>query len=96
MLIGFAVESLLKGLYVTTRSNVQNIKDLGELFIPGSRHDLIAIAETLNEQPLSLSFSKEEHDILSVLEHVVLWYGRYPSARNIDHLIPMDDCGFFK
>jgi hypothetical protein len=28
MLIGFAVENLLKGLYVTTRNNVENVKDL--------------------------------------------------------------------
>ncbi len=96
MLIGFAVENLLKGLYVTTLSNVKDVKDLKELFIPGSRHELIPIAEALKEPPLSLFFSEEDQDILSVLEHVILWYGRYPSARNIDDTIPMGDGGLFK
>jgi hypothetical protein len=58
MLIGFAVENLLKSLYVTTRSNMENVKDLKALFIPGSRHDLISIAEVLKEPPLSLFFPK--------------------------------------
>jgi hypothetical protein len=96
MLIGFAVENLLKGLHATTRSNIENVKDLKELIIPGSRHELTPIAEALKEPPLSLKFSKEEYDILSVLEHVILWFGRYPSATSIDDLIPRDDNGFKK
>ena len=97
MLIGFAVENLLKGLYVVNaKISVENVKELKTLRIPGSRHDLIPIAEALKDPPLSLGFSKDEQDILSALEHVVLWFGRYPSARDLDDLIPMDASGLFR
>ncbi len=95
MLLGFAVENLLKGLYVTTVLSFTDIKDLKQLSIPGNRHELSPIAEAI-AKPLGLTFSKDELDILNVLEHVILWFGRYPSARNIDDLIPMDETGIFK
>jgi len=68
---------------------------LKQLSIPGNRHELSPIAEAI-AKPLGLTFSKDELDILSVLEHVILWFGRYPSARNIDDLTPMDATGTFK
>ncbi len=95
MMLGFAVENLLKGLYVTTR-NTEKIKTLRQLEIPGTRHELLPLADELKKSPLSIDFSKGERDILSVLEHTILWSGRYPCAVDIDDLIPIGDDGAFR
>jgi hypothetical protein len=95
MLLGFAVENLLKGIYVTTLENVKDIKDLSDLKLPGGRHELEPIADALRSK-LKVEFSEHEIDLLHALEHMVLWAGRYPSARNIDDLIPADEMGGFK
>jgi hypothetical protein len=95
MLLGFAVENLLKGLYVSTLERVEDIKDLSELKFPGQRHELEPIALAM-KGALKIKFSQQEVALLHALEHVVLWYGRYPSARNIDDLIPTHEAGFFK
>jgi len=95
LLIGFAVENLLKGLYVT-KCQTNKIKNMNAPNIPGSGHQLLPIIEELQGSPLSFTFSTEERDILDVLEHTVLWSGRYPSARDIDDLIPMNEGGGFK
>jgi hypothetical protein len=95
MLLGFAVENLLKGLYVSTLKRVKGIKDLSELELPGQRHELEPIALAV-EPKLNIKFSQEQIHLLHALEHVVLWYGRYPSARNIDDLIPAHENGLFK
>jgi hypothetical protein len=95
MLLGFAVENLLKGLYVSTLEHMEDVKDLSALNFPGQRHELEPIAHALKPE-LQIEFSQEEVDLLHALEHVVLWYGRYPSARNIDDLIPAHETGYFK
>jgi hypothetical protein len=95
MLLGFAVENLLKGLYVSTLEHAEGVKDLSELKFPGQRHELEPIAHAVKPK-LQIEFSREEVDLLHALEHVVLWYGRYPSARNIDDSIPTHVTGGFK
>ena len=95
MLLGFAVENLLKGIYVSTLNNVDQIKDLSELNFPTRAHELELIANAVARK-LPLEFSRDEIELLQALEHMILWYGRYPSARNIDDLIPADETGWFK
>jgi hypothetical protein len=95
MLLGFAVENLLKGLYVSTLEHVKDIKDLSELNFPGQGHELDPIARAVTSV-LPIKFLEEEVKLLDALEHVVRWYGRYPSARTIDDNVPMDEKGYFK
>jgi hypothetical protein len=95
MLLGFAVENLLKGIYVSTLKNAEQIKDLSELNIPTRGHELEPIANAVALK-LRIDFSQDEIGLLQALEHVILWYGRYPSARNIDDLIPAYETGYFR
>jgi hypothetical protein len=95
MLLGFAVENLLKGLYVSTLEHVKDIKDLSELNFPGQGHELDPIARAVTSV-LPIKFLEEEVKLLDALEHVVRWYGRYPSGRTIDDNVPMDEKGYFK
>ena len=88
MLLGFAVENLLKGLLVSTLEHVEGVKDLSELPAELRRHELKPIACVVKPQ-LHIEFSREELDLLDALTYVILWYGRYPSARNMDGLIPL-------
>ncbi len=88
MLLGFGVENLLKGLLVSTLEHVEGVKDLSELPAVLRRHELKPIACVVKPE-LHIEFSQEELDLLDALTHVILWYGRYPSARNIDDLIPL-------
>ncbi|MFZ3353177.1 MAG: hypothetical protein WA268_20195, partial [Xanthobacteraceae bacterium] len=73
----------------------EGVKDLSQLKLPGQRHELEPIADAIKLK-LQIEFSPGEVDLLHALEHVVLWYGRYPSARNIDGLIPAHETGYFK
>jgi hypothetical protein len=95
LLLGFAIENLLKGVYVTTLANVPQIKDLSELKFPTTGHELEIFARHVGST-LPIEFSPDEVDLLHALERVILWYGRYPSARNIDDLIPADKTGKFR
>ncbi len=95
MLLGLAVENLLKGLHVSALDTVENIKDLSELRFPGQRHELEPIAQALKDK-LPIEFSQDDFELLHVLEHVILWDGRYPSPRTIDDLIPTHETGLFK
>ena len=80
MLLGFAVENLLKGLYVSTLSIVKAPRTLRELGVQGHSLDMIAnkIADALNEQ-----FSKREFDILIAIEQSFVWCGRYGAVREV-------------
>jgi hypothetical protein len=84
MLLGFAIENLLKGLYVSTLPNVKRPRTLKELGITDHLLETIAskITAALNEQ-----FSKRELEILSGIEQSIVWWGRYPSPIDTDKLI---------
>ena len=71
MLLGFAVENLLKGLYVSTLEHMEDVKDLSALNFPGQRHELEPIAHALKPE-LQIEFSQEEVDLLHALEHVAM------------------------
>ncbi|MDQ5870767.1 MAG: hypothetical protein M3547_00990 [Acidobacteriota bacterium] len=85
MLVGFAVENLLKGalvfsyvptngvMYFRTYSPLYGEISQGDL--PGllKNHDLPALA-----QRLELELSPEEEDLLHRLTRATEWYGRYP------------------
>ena len=94
MLLGFAVENLLKGLFVATTTTPSAIQSLSQLQLPGIRHELRPIATALSDA--DISFSSDELELLDALEHRILWRGRYPSAMHIDDIIPMDEAGAFK
>jgi len=84
MLLGFAIENLLKGLYVSTLPIVKLPRTLRELGIPG--HSLAEIANRIADA-LGEQFSKREFDILSAAEQSIVWCGRYPSPVDADKLI---------
>ncbi len=83
MLLGFAIENLLKGLYVTTIADVRGVKGMKDLRFPSSRHELHPFADALSQPPLSIRFTYAERDALSLLEDVILWSGRSPSAQTV-------------
>jgi hypothetical protein len=94
VLLGFAVENLLKGLHISITGHPPRVLNLAELKVPGGRHELRPIAEAIASA--ELTFSPEEMALLDALEHMILWRGRYPSATHIDDLVPMYSDGRFK
>jgi len=84
MLLGFAIENLLKGLYVSTRPIAKPPRTLGGLGV--HRHSLTDIANKITDA-LGEQFSKRELDILTALEQSLVWCGRYPSPTDADRLI---------
>lgn len=68
MLYGYAVENLLKGLYVLSKPRLTP-GGLGSL----KSHHLISLA-----QFCGLTLTNEESALLEKLREVVLWQGRYP------------------
>jgi hypothetical protein len=95
LLLGFAVENLLKGLFVSALPEPRKIKELKALGMPSAYHALEPLANAISLS-LSIEFSREERDLLDVLEHAVQWGGRYPSPTSIDGLILLGDHGRFK
>jgi hypothetical protein len=92
MILGFAIENLLKGLYVSTLSiskRPQRIKDLGE-----KSHKLAAIAMKI-EAALRERFSESEVCLLNAIEQTILWHGRYPSPVHVDKLVSTSSDGLF-
>jgi hypothetical protein len=69
MLLGFAIENLLKGLYVSTLPIVKRPRTLKELGITHHSLETIAreITAALNEQ-----FSKRELEILNAIEQSIV------------------------
>lgn len=92
MLLGFAIENLLKGLYVSTLKIAKPPRTLRELGVSG--HCLAVIANKL-EVALGETFSQRELDILAAVEQTILWYGRYPSPVDADKLISTSDHTLF-
>jgi hypothetical protein len=84
MLFGFAIENLLKGLYVSTLKNAKRPRTLNELGV--SRHRLAVIAKKV-EAALGEEFSESEMDLLTNLEQTIVWHGRYASPVDADRLI---------
>ena len=84
MLLGFAIENLLKGLYVSTLPIVRPPRSLRELDMPG--HSLATIANKI-AGALGEQFSKREFDILVAVEQSIVWCGRYPSPVDANKLI---------
>jgi len=84
MLFGFAIENLLKGLYVSTLKNAKRPRTLDELGV--SRHGLAVIAKKV-EAALGEQFSESEIKLLTDLEQTIVWRGRYPSPVDADRLI---------
>jgi hypothetical protein len=95
LLLAFAVENLLKGLFVAATSPAGNVKSLKELNIPGRSHELETIAEAIETISLT-AFSDEERELLQALEHHIHWAGRYPSATHIDNILSTRQDGTFK
>jgi hypothetical protein len=94
LLLAFSIENLLKGLCAST-SEHSNVKELKQLALPSRSHELVPLSNTLAKD-LDIYFDEQELDLLHVLEHYILWAGRYPSPRSIDDLIPTHDTGQFK
>jgi hypothetical protein len=84
MLFGFAIENLLKSLYVSTLKNAKRPRTLNELGV--SRHSLAVIAKQV-EAALKEQFSESEMKLLTDLEQTIVWRGRYPSPVDADSLI---------
>jgi len=79
MIVGFAVENYLKGIYVISFPEIINNDKLIKL----NRHDLLQLM-----RELKFNVSKDEVDLIERLEEFVLWAGRYPIPAKFDRLIP--------
>jgi hypothetical protein len=88
MLLGFAIENLLKGLYVSTLREAKAPRALKDLDLPG--HDLVEIANMVG-----VVLNERESAILAALRESILWYGRYPSPTHVDKLISTRDDKLF-
>ena len=75
MLLGFALENLLKGYWVTHKGNVlyANGKLIGWKQVQS--HDLTAIADHVN-----FSVNSRERTLLKMLSRIMTGVGRYPLA----------------
>lgn len=71
LMLGFAIENLLKGLYVTRNSDAVAQDRIG---VPKT-HDLEQLA-----QKAGFSLTPTEADLLRKLTTVISWSGRYPVA----------------
>jgi hypothetical protein len=73
LLLGFAIENLLKGLYVSTQkiANPRRLKELGV-----SHHGLLDIAHEVAGK-LGEQLSTRDLDILAAVEQTIMWRGRY-------------------
>jgi hypothetical protein len=92
MLLGFAIENLLKGLYVSTLPIVTPPRTLRKLGVQG--HSLTDLAGKITDA-LGEQFTKRELDILTAVEQSLVWCGRYPSPIDADKLIsPSADTSF--
>lgn len=76
MILAFAIENLLKGLYVSTLKHVKRPNTLKELGL--SQHKLVIIADKVGTD-IGENFSENEVTLLAGLEQLILWRGRYPS-----------------
>jgi len=85
MLFGFAIENLLKGLYVSTLTNAKRPRRVSELEV-SRRHEMADIAKKV-EVALGEQFSESEINLLTGLEHMIVWRGRYPSPVDTDRLV---------
>jgi hypothetical protein len=92
LLLGFAIENLLKGLYVSTQkiANPRKLSDLGRV----SRHDLLDIAKEVADK-LGEQLSTRDLDILAAVEQTIVWRGRYPTPTDVDKLISSNDSSTF-
>jgi hypothetical protein len=92
LLLGFAIENLLKGLYVSTQkiANPRKLSDLGRV----SRHELLDIAKEVAGK-LGEQLSTRDLDILAAVEQTILWRGRYPTPIHVDKLISSKDSSIF-
>jgi len=76
MLVGFAIENLLKGLLVSTldiKERPKRLRDLGF-----QNHDLQGMIDNLPDD-LKPALDDSEKRVIEPLEHAVFWRGRYPS-----------------
>jgi hypothetical protein len=79
MIIGFATENYLKGIYVTQNPEIIENDKLIKL----NSHTLLKLFQELN-----LKISKKEIDLIERLEEFILWAGRYPIPAKFQRLIP--------
>jgi hypothetical protein len=94
LLAGYALENLFKGIIISGMwldddNSVDSIDDFENLSAPlkGSttqtmtikKHGLIDLLAAKN---MSLTFGKEEKEVMQKLNDFVLWGGRYPSPKN--------------
>jgi hypothetical protein len=75
LLYGFAIENLLKGLYVLANPNTVDDKEIN---IP-TTHNLTFLAQTVG-----LKTSETEADMLRRLTSITTWSGRYPVAKTLE------------
>lgn len=79
MIVGFAVENFIKGIYVILNPDIITDDRLVKL----NRHDILQLL-----RELKFTISKEEIDLVERLEEFVLWAGRYPIPAKFERLIP--------
>lgn len=90
MLVGYAIECALKGLWVRKGNKLVNRgRYVG---VPGGRdHDLVHLASEAG-----FAVSGKESDILRRLSRFVQFAGRYPVAKTPDKMLPYEDAALGK
>ena len=90
LLAGYALENLLKGLYVAKNPSI--VKNGRLIKWPGSGHGIMKLIVLANERlddAEKIELSKDEKVLLDKLEVSIVWAGRYPIPKNVEDLMPL-------
>lgn len=88
-LIGFAIENLLKGLWIEQNNVTEKSLTPDKLPKEIKTHDLKDLVNKLN-----LNFSKLENDVLDTLTELIKWKGRYPIPLHVTDYTNSDSITF--
>jgi hypothetical protein len=92
MLLGFAIENLLKGLLISTNPNMPRPRKLADVI--GKNHRLVDLVESL-PPGIRPELTAGETSLLRELQEAIVWRGRYPCPKDPKYLISeTDDCLF--
>lgn len=77
MLVGFAIENLIKGVIAKEEGILKKTQEIQEIKEP--HHDLLRLFKKI-----SFSLSPDEEKVVSVVKEYVMWAGRYPIPKKAD------------
>ncbi|MBL4755070.1 MAG: hypothetical protein JKY52_15925 [Flavobacteriales bacterium] len=87
MLMGYALESILKGIYMSLKPE-SNVRDL-----PGKSHELNEIVDKINDTNSNshlIRLDKTQKFLLDRLSEHSRWIGKYPVPTTVNDILPRD------